>query len=116
MALHLLLVPHATCEHGELIELRQHVSQPGERPSAFSDQAARAGHVANAQIEVAHGDGAGHDHCDALAVRHQIPEVGASVAAASLVWITPMTGAGDHAEARPVPLLLLAPKSSPPAA
>ena len=114
--LHLLLVPHATCEHGELVEgvrpaARRVTAAPppswGTPPDPRSDQA---------QFERSHGDGAGHEHCDALAVRHQIPAVGASIAAASLVWITPIVASGDHAEARPVPLLSLAPKSSPPAA
>jgi hypothetical protein len=106
MLLHLLLVPHTTCEHGELVEGARKPAQPATAESrSRSDQA---------QIERTHGDGTGHDHCDALAVRHRIPEVGASVAAASLVWIAPVEDGAERAEVRPVPLLSLAPKGSPP--
>jgi hypothetical protein len=109
MLLHLLLVPHVTCEHGELVEGARAGRDP-EHPRAAADRTDQQ------QIERAHGDGAGHDHCDALAVRHRVPEVGASVASASLLWVVPIEAGGDHAETRPVPLLSLAPKSSPPAA
>jgi hypothetical protein len=104
MLLHLLLVPHTTCEHGELVEGVRKQPAAAEGKSR-SDQA---------QIERAHGGRTGHDHCDALAVRHRVPEIGASVAAASLVWITPVEDGAERAEMRPVPLLSLAPKGSPP--
>jgi hypothetical protein len=105
MLFHHLLVPHATCEHGELMEGGgARVSVEGRsRPD-------------RAQIERAHADASGHDHCDALAVRHRVPDVGASVAAASLVWIASVEGGADQAEIRSVPLLSLAPKGSPPPA
>ncbi len=96
MLLHLLLVPHTTCEHGELVEgARAHSPVP-----VFEERSDAP------QIERSHGDGAGHDHCDVLAVRHRVSEVGASVAAASLLSIAPIEASGDRAETRPVPLLL----------
>lgn len=106
--LHLLLVPHATCEHGELVEgVRRSSTAQAIAPEARSDRP---------QIAPAHRDGSRHDHCDALAVRHRLPDVGAPVAEASLVWIAPIEEGGAGAETRPVPLLSLAPKGSPPRA
>jgi hypothetical protein len=112
--LHLLLVPHTTCEHGELVEIAEAAEladSAGHDPIAVPDRRSEG-----AQIAVSHASGSGHDHCDALAVRHQIPEVGVSVAAASLLSIELAPARGERGETRPVPLLSLAPKSSPPAA
>jgi hypothetical protein len=109
--LHLLLVQHATCEHGDLIEVTSSAAEAAPaaaptRASAPSDQA---------RIERSHGDNAGHDHCDALAVRHRVPDVGVSIAPSTLLPGTLIEAGGERGEARPVPLLSLAPKSSPPA-
>jgi hypothetical protein len=104
--LHLLLVPHATCEHGELIEAA--AARPS-LPEAHSE--AQSGEQ---QFERAHGDRDGHEHCEALAVRHTLPAFPAPIASASLVWIAPIDATGEGCETRPVPLLALAPKSSPP--
>ncbi len=112
--LHLLLVPHATCEHGDLVERLVERVAPVTAPVAQVTQAERRSE--GPQIAASHGDGAGHEHCTALAVRHCIPEVGVSVAAASLLSIEPAAACGERGETRPVPLLSLAPKSSPPAA
>ncbi len=109
--LHLLLVPHTTCEHGELVETMGGPEGPPQPPLILRGERERA---RTSVIGGARRDG--HDHCDALAVRHRVPEVGVSVAAASLVWLTPAAEHGDRGETRPVPLLSLAPKSSPPAA
>jgi len=108
--LHLLLVPHATCEHGELVEL----AGPVEHAPGVAAQPDRRSQ--GPQIASSHRDGSGHDHCDALALRHRVPEVGVSVAAASLLSIEPSAERGERGETRPLPILALAPKSSPPAA
>ena len=106
--LHLLLVPHATCEHGDLVEQPQWGAGAPASPGVVQDE-----HRSDRpQVTAAHGSG--HDHCDALAVRHRLPEVGVSVAAASLLSIEPVAERGERGETRPVPLLSLAPKSSPP--
>jgi hypothetical protein len=105
MVLHLLLVPHATCEHGDLVE--------AVAPSSHTTAAVEA-RADEQQVERADAQRDGHEHCDALAVRHRLPEVGPHVACASLVWIAPSEPFGEHREARPVPLLALAPKGSPP--
>jgi hypothetical protein len=108
MLLHLLLVQHATCEHGELVDVSR---QRGEHEPLAREQRAAAGQAELSDSKT----GSGHKHCDALAVRHQIPEVGSAVAGASLVWIEPVAEGGERAEWRVVPILSLAPKGSPPA-
>lgn len=106
MLLHFLFVPHATCEHGELVE------RTGQGADAQPRAAERR--QDQQQIERSHQDGEGHDHCDALAMRHRVPEVGANVAAASILWVAPIEGDVERTGTRPVPLLSLAPKGSPP--
>jgi hypothetical protein len=105
--LHLLLVQHATCEHGDLIEIAAAaVEATSTRASSPPDQT---------HVERSHADSAGHDHCDALAVRHRVPDVGVWIAPSTLLPGTLIEDGGERGEARPVPLLSLAPKSSPPA-
>jgi hypothetical protein len=100
--LHLLLVPHATCEHGELVEVapQRRVAEARETPSS--------------QPELKAGRSGGHEHCDALAVRHRVSEVAPAIAGPSLLWIEPIASPGERPEMRAVPLLSLAPKGSPP--
>ncbi len=107
---HLLLVSHATCEHGELIELVDRPAQ-GERHAAADGEDARREHV-----DLGSAEEQGHDHCDALAVRHGLAGVAPAVGAPCLLTIAPAAALGESAGARPVPVLALAPKSSPPAA
>lgn len=104
---HLLLVAHATCEHGELVELVASENPAVDAPEGDSDQD---------RADASHGEDAGHDHCDALALRHLPSAVGPAVGALSLLTIEPLTAIAPHEERRPVPLLSLAPKASPPAA
>jgi len=79
--LHLLLVAHATCEHGELVELGELVdvkerAELGQRAPAPAVQLAPEREAEQVRASVAHSahsahtDGSGHDHCDALALRH----------------------------------------------
>ncbi len=105
---HLLIVPHATCEHGDLVEVAASPSDGSPLPSTERHEPSDQPQVAS------HGGSSGHDHCDALAVRHRVPGVGSSIGAASLAWIAPIEAHGERGEVRSVPLLLLAPKSSPP--
>ncbi len=108
--LHLLLVQHVTCEHGELVEVRRaHVSSRHavHRIAKPSDAST---------LTEGSADRPGHEHCDVVAMRHGLPEVAPPVAAASLVWVALATIDGERAEQRAVPILSLAPKGSPPAA
>jgi hypothetical protein len=114
--LHLLLVPHATCEHGELIERAAARPTPPEvrLPKRSAELRWPEAPSGEQQVERAHGDRDGHEHCEALAVRHTLPALPMAIASASLVWIAPIDATGEGCETRPVPLLALAPKSSPP--
>jgi hypothetical protein len=108
LQLHLLVVRHTTCEHGELVDA------PEARDSRADTSTARqrdgAAHLSSAQDERS----GGHHHCDALAVRHRLPEAGPAVASATLSWVELVQMDGERAERRSVPLLSLAPKGSPP--
>ncbi len=104
-AFHLLLVPHATCEHGELVEAGPSASRPPRSERSDHDQ------IAPGAAE--RGD---HDHCDALAVRHRVPDAAMPIGAATLLVVLPLAEPGAQAEVRAIPLLALAPKASPPRA
>jgi len=102
---HQVLVRHAVCSlHGELIH------DDGAAPER------RAG--ADTAFEVAGASARhGHDHCQVLSLRPQGIGVAPAAAAAS---VPAGPGASDNPATavrlpHPVPLLLLAPKSSPPA-
>ena len=117
MLLHLLLVAHTTCEHGEMVELVGPIGAGHAHPLGSHTPgpvAKSAGQNDPPAFVADHADGRGHDHCNALAVRHRVPELPACVAAASLLWIEPLVLHGERGETRSVPLLSLAPKSSPP--
>jgi hypothetical protein len=108
--LHLLFVQHAMCEHGELVDVSR--GSPALRDAGEKSAARADGPAALADT---HAASPGHEHCDALAVRHRPTEVGPTVLAASLLWIEPVSTCGEGAERRAVPILSLAPKCSPPA-
>ncbi|XYH95818.1 hypothetical protein ACMHYB_49835 [Sorangium sp. So ce1128] len=122
---HALLVRHARCEHGELVHVGALVS------------AAHAGHTAHAAApaaaapllvedgtpgpgdRVAAQDARRHvddDHCDAFALRGQLGAPLHRVAEATLLEVLCLDALRPSPEVRPIPLLILAPKSSPPAA
>ncbi len=104
MLFHLLLVPHTTCEHGELVEVA-----PQSRAAEVREAPPPSG-----QPHIKAGQRSGHEHCDALALRHRVSEVAPAIACASLQWIEPIVACGERTGTRAVPLLSLAPKGSPP--
>jgi hypothetical protein len=105
LLLHLLVVPHTTCEHGELIELRA-------RPRA-AQATVRAKQAA---VSAATPGGNEHEHCSETARPHRVDAIGPAVSEASLLCVEPAATLGERREARPVNPLSLAPKSSPPSA
>jgi hypothetical protein len=107
MLLHLLLVRHVTCEHGELVEL----APPQADPAVTRE----SGPLPD-RLDAADAGGSDHAHCDILAVRHRPGDVAPGVGAPSLLCVAPRASLSGRGESRPVPLLALAPKSSPPAA
>lgn len=106
---HLLIVRHVTCEHGELVEGAGHAARHETSLDSADD--------GSSGERAAPGGGAesDHDHCDALALRHCPTAVGVVIGPATLIEIARLTALGEGLEQRPVPLLSLAPKSSPPA-
>lgn len=103
---HMITVRHSTCtEHGELID--SDGATPARRASADT-----AFEVADASARHS------HDHCPVSAATPR-GNLGVAPVAAASTPAAPRPSAGPARRAiplpRPVPLLLLAPKSSPPA-
>jgi hypothetical protein len=107
---HLLLIPHRTCEHGELTHVHR-----GDAPSL-----ARASHAGTLELKEerldrlptqARGE---HDHCDVNALRHRESQVGPWVGEANLLLRIDVPALSSMPERRPIALLCVAPKSSPP--
>ena len=107
MVLHLLLVQHVACEHGELVE----VARPRAAAAVTRDSSPLPD-----RLDAADVGGSDHAHCDVLALRHRPGDVAPTVGAPSLLTIAPRVSLTGCGESRPVPLLSLAPKSSPPSA
>lgn len=105
---HLLLISHTTCEHGELVEVAsdsKHTAIDVWERDSEQDRA-----------DAGHGEDAGHDHCDALALRHLPSDIAKALGAPSLLTIEPRAVLSSRDGQRPVQILSLAPKGSPPAA
>lgn len=103
--LHLLIVPHVACEHGELVEVHSTPSRPVAVPRDAHD----------VRLDPADASGFDHHHCDVLAVRCGPVAAPPFIAPPCLLFIEIAASLSERAEARPVPLLALAPKVSPPA-
>lgn len=114
MLLHLLLVRHVACEHGELVELVE-LARSAAAPASPEAEVIRESD-APARLEATEAGGSDHAHCDVLAVRHRPGDVTPAFGAASLLSIALPARLCPPGETRPVPLLALAPKSSPPRA
>ena len=119
MLMHLLLVPHAACEHGDLIEVGASVpatkATNATARAAPSRAEARESGSPQDRVDAADGKASGHDHCDVLGVRHRPTDVAPAIDGPTVVSLEPGVSLSAGGEARPVPLLALAPKSSPPA-
>ena len=103
LASHYLLVAHSLCEHGDLTHATR------------EDSAREAAPASGEQIEAAPASAeADHDHCDANALRHLPDEQRAPILAATLLAVLEPPTRANSAEHQPIPLLHLAPKSSPP--
>lgn len=112
------LVDHVVCEHSELAHT---APESSSAPAAAGDAGAGEpkGEQLDVQIEQGNargGEGAEHDHCTASTLHHRIGDIGPSCGEASLLEVKlPPSGAGC-VESRPIDILLLAPKASPPLA
>lgn len=106
-----LLVPHAVCEHGELT----HPSALHPESSADKTEGPEAEGRSDFASEPREAAGE-HDHCDASTLDHRMGDVGPSLAEPRLLELDLPAHEVRRLEARPIGLLFLAPKGSPPRA
>jgi hypothetical protein len=106
--LHRALVPHVICEHGDLVEPGQSTSPPDARSVAQGDGSTRT-------IQSASPSNHGHDHCSVgtLARNAHITLTPQLALSARIEPELALFRPPSKAEARL--LLLIAPKTSPPA-
>lgn len=101
----LLLFQHRPCEHGELI----HASGRGSAQAEADDD-----DDGNQHLRAAPAGEDDHEHCDARAIRHREGAVALHVPEATILgWAeSPVIVLGSPQ--RPIALLAVAPKASPP--
>jgi len=113
---HLLLVPHQACEHGELT----HVAAPSVTPFVTTNLPPASAHAArrsgeDPRLVEASGKAAGeHEHCEPRALCRRDEGVAPFVGEASLLDVLDLGALPPAPERRPIALLSVAPKSSPP--
>lgn len=106
LSAHMLLVPHEICEHGQLVHLHHPHHHARVEPSTVDRPPAVRG---------AAEEPSGHEHCDALGIHEVPPTLAAAVIQTDqAAWRIPLPTAPAAIERPAVPLLLLAPKQSPP--
>ncbi|XXX74836.1 hypothetical protein WMF30_45005 [Sorangium sp. So ce134] len=123
---HALFVRHARCEHGELVHVGAlvHAGHASAARGALPDVSAAPqqaeGRARGSEDRIAAAQGAPRhlddDHCDAFALRGQLGAPAHRVGEATLLEVLCLASLRPSPEVRPIPLLILAPKSSPPAA
>ncbi|MBI4701681.1 MAG: hypothetical protein HY744_11075 [Deltaproteobacteria bacterium] len=104
---HLLAVAHRPCAHGGLVHV---VSGPGHEriaaPSLPPDEPS---------LREGRSYGGGHEHCDAWAITEALPSgAGPALLSGLIEWKLLARSVGPAVARQPVPLLMLAPKTSPP--
>ncbi len=101
----LLLFQHYACEHGELAHAHTSAAapsadappSPGEEPPAVA----------------ARGEGE-HEHCDAMAIRQSAFALALHVPEATILGCIDAPALATGSSPRPIALLAVAPKASPP--
>jgi hypothetical protein len=101
----LLLFQHYACEHGELAHAHTSDAAPsvatppsqGEEPQAVA----------------ARGEGE-HEHCDAMAIRQSVDALALHVPEATILGCIDAPALATGSSQRPIALLAVAPKASPP--
>lgn len=109
----MLLVQHALCEHGELVHAHEEAAG-----GAIGEDAGASGERASSAHPERGSAGAltGHDHCTASVIHHAAAEIGESLAEPVLLSIDLSGLLTESFGARPIAMLALAPKGSPPRA
>lgn len=100
----LLLFQHRACEHGELVH----------GPLRASSEAAAASAEEEPRLLAAPASHDDHDHCDATAIRHRVAALAVHVPEATLLAGTDSPVLATGSPRRPIALLAVAPKASPP--
>ena len=100
----LLLFQHRACEHGELVH----------GPLRASTAATAAGSEEDQRLAAAPAGHDDHEHCDAMAIRHRVAALAAHVPEATLLAGTDSPVLASGSPQRPIALLAVAPKASPP--
>jgi hypothetical protein len=109
-ALEIALVAHARCSHGELVHADRAHSELSLAPETTGDAAAFA------RSERTDAEGGDHDHCNALSHRYRPDMFRADVSTPLFASSVLSALRSKRLQVQPIPLLLLAPKSSPPRA
>jgi hypothetical protein len=100
----LLLFQHRACEHGELVH----------GPLRASSEAAAASPEEQQRLLAAPAGHDDHEHCDATAIRHRVDALAVHVPEATLLAGTDSPVLATGSPRRPIALLAVAPKASPP--
>lgn len=100
----LLLFQHRACEHGELVH----------GPLRASSEATAASSEDEPRLDAAPSGHDDHEHCDAMAIRHRAAALAVHVPEATLLAGTDSPVLASGSPQRPIALLAVAPKASPP--
>lgn len=107
---HMLLVQHAICEHGHLVDAQD--AQDEHRKESKLRKVRSAEPIAQDEDREANNADE-HDHCDVLSVWHHNEDVAVVAPTKTLSWIETL-GLQEASSSRPIDIIALAPKGSPP--
>jgi hypothetical protein len=110
---HALFVKHGVCEHGDLVHVVTAVDAGAHGGKPTPVVARRS---TETQLRSATGQNEGHDHCDSNAVRARVAESAPLIVVDRLLDDVCLAPDIARPEQRPIAVLWLAPKSSPPCA
>jgi hypothetical protein len=110
---HMLLVQHAICQHGHLVDsVDSRDAQDEHRKESKLQKVQSADSIAQDEDREANNTDE-HDHCDVLSVWHHHEDVAAIAPIKTLSWIE-RPGLQKASPSQPIDIIALAPKSSPP--
>jgi len=109
---HYLIATHTLCEHGELLEAPEQTKH-AKSASKASDLERDTQGVENDEGTTRASE---HEHCDALAIHHIESRFAIPIPEPTLLCVLAPQSIDEARGERPIALLSLAPKSSPPLA
>jgi len=101
----LLLFQHYACEHGALAHAHTREAAPSAATAPSKGEEPRAAS--------ARGEGE-HEHCDAMAIRQRVEPLALHVPEATILGHIDSPALATGSSQRPIALLAVAPKASPP--